>query len=185
MMDTESRYSMVLSYLLILGVALLRIERINPYNVVPVFSCLLFFAATRPAREYVLPLSTLVGVDIFCTTHMYGYRLTFDAVVVWTWYLIVMLLGSGVLRSSRSCLRVAGCSILASVSFFLVSNYAVWAVWQMYPRTLAGLEMCYLAAIPFFRNSLSSELAFSMLLFGLFNCIQALTSIAIFRKAHC
>lgn len=185
MMDTESRYSMVFSYLLVLCVALLRLERINPYNVVPVFSCLLFFAATRPAKEYALPLSVLVGVDIFVTTQMYGYRLTFDAAVVWTWYLIVMLLGSGVLRRSRSCLRVAGCSILASVSFFLVSNYAVWAVWQMYPRTLAGLDRCYVAALPFFRNSLTSELVFSMLFFGLFTRIKAPTAIGIVRKAHC
>jgi hypothetical protein len=32
--------------------------------VVPVFSCLLFLAALRPAREFVFRLSVLVGVDI-------------------------------------------------------------------------------------------------------------------------
>ena len=37
---------------------------INPYNVVPVFSCLLFFAALRPAREFVFPPAVLVGEDI-------------------------------------------------------------------------------------------------------------------------
>jgi len=181
----SSRYSMVLCYLLIAGVALLRIELVQPYNVLPVFSCLLFFGAMRPMRELVLPLSLLVGVDIFITTHLYGYPLTLDAVVTWAWYLIVMLLGSGALRSSRSWPRVAGCSLLASVSFFLASNYAVWAVWQMYPKTLAGLGACYMAALPFFRNSLASELCSSLLLFGLMGSVRSLTAVETAREAHC
>ena len=167
MTNTQSRFAMAIPYLLILGVIVMRVAMINTYNVAPVFACLLFFAAMRPAREFVLPLCALVGADIFITTHRYGYALTIDAVVTWAWYLIVMLLGANLLGNSRSWRRVAGCSLLASVSFFLVSNYAVWAVWRMYPRTLAGLEACYVAALPFFRNSLTSELCFSLLLFGL------------------
>ncbi len=158
---------MAIPYLLILGVIVMRVALINPYNIAPVFACLLFFAAMRPAREFVLPLGALVGADIFITTHRYGYAINNDAAVTWTWYLIVMLLGANLLGNSRSWRRVAGCSLLASFSFFLVSNWAVWAVWQMYPRTLAGLETCYIAALPFFRNSLTSELCFSLLFFGL------------------
>lgn len=172
-------------YGLILLVAFLRIELINSYNVVPIFSCLLFFAVSRPAREFVLPLSLLVGVDIFMTTHRYGYPLTADAVVTWAWYLVAMLLGAGVLRSSRSWQRVAGCSLLASVSFFLASNCAVWAVWQVYPKTLAGLDVCYVAALPFFRNSVTSELCFSLLLFGLMGRVRSLTAVARAQKAVC
>ena len=184
MKDIGSKYLMVLSYLLVFGVALLRIELIGPYNVVPVFSSLLFFAAMRPRRELVLPLCALVGADIFITTLGYGYALTPDAVVTWAWYVIVMLLGSGVLRNSCSWQRVAGCSLLASVSFFAVSNYAVWAVWQMYPKTLAGLGTCYAAALPFFRNSLTSELCFSLLFFGLMDRVRSLAAFAIARKGH-
>jgi hypothetical protein len=63
----ESKNLLVLSYLLIIVVAVLRIEMINLYNIVAVFSCLLFFAATRPAREIVLRLSLFMGVNIFMT----------------------------------------------------------------------------------------------------------------------
>ncbi len=176
---------MVLPYILIFSVALLCLELASPYNVVPVFSCLLFFEATRPREEMVLPLFLLVGVDIFITTHRYGYPLSFDAVVTWACYSIAMLLGSGVLRSSRSWQRVAGCSLLASVSFFVFSNCAVWAVWQMYPKTLAGLATCYVAALPFFRNSLTSELCFSLLLFGLISRARSFTAVEADREAHC
>lgn len=172
----EGKHPLILPYILIFGVALLRLELVNPYNFVPVFSCLLFFAAMRPRREMVLPLFFLVGVDLFITTHRYGYLLTFDAVVTWGWYLVAMLLGTGVLRISSSWQRVAGCSLITSVSFFLVSNFAVWAVWQMYPKTPDGLFTCYVAALPFFRNALSSELCFSLLFFGLIGHVGALTT---------
>lgn len=181
----ESKSLLILPYILIFGVALLRLEVASPYNVAPIFSCLLFFAATRPAREMVLPLTLLVGVDIFITTHRYGYSLTADVVVTWNWYLIALLLGSGLLRSSRSWIRVAGCSLAASVSFFVVSNVAVWAVWQMYPKTLAGLAACYAAALFFFRNSLTSELGFSLLLFGLMSRVGLFKAVDAPRKAHC
>lgn len=178
----EGKHLIVLPYLLIFGMALLRLELVQPYNFVPVFSCLFFFAAMRPAREFVLPLSTLVGVDIFITTHRYGRTLTYDTVVTWAWYLIAMLLGSGLLRKSCSWRRVAASALLVSVSFFLVSNFAVWAVWQMYPRTLTGLGACYIAALPFFRNSLTSELCFSLVIFGSMSCVRSLASGELVRK---
>jgi hypothetical protein len=185
MKSFEGKSWLFLPYILIFAVAVLRIEVANQYNLVPIFSCLLFFAAVRPAREMVLPLCLLVGVDIFVTTQRYGYPVTLDAVVTWSWYVIVMLMGSGVLRSSRSWQRVAGCSLLASISFFVVSNYAVWAIWQMYPRTLAGLTACYTAALPFFRNSLTSELCCSLLLFGLAGRVASFKAAGTVQKANC
>jgi hypothetical protein len=184
MTHIESRFSMAISYFLILGVAVLRVELINPYNVVPVFACLLFFAAVRPSSELVLPLSLLVGIDIFITTHRYGYQVTADAVVTWAWYLIVLLLGAGALKKSRPWQRVAGCSLLASISFFVASNFAVWAGWQTYPKTLAGLGLCYLAALPFFRNSVTAELCTSLMLFGLMSRLLSLAPVEIARSAH-
>lgn len=181
----ESKHLIFLPYFLIFGVAMLRIEMINPFNVVPIFSCLLVFAAMRPAREFALPLSALVGVDIFVTIHRYSHPVTADAAITWAWYLIAMLLGASLLRTSRSWQRVAGCSLLTSVSFFLASNFAVWTAWQLYPKSLIGLEACYEAALPFFRNSLTSELCFSLLLFGLMNRIGSRAAVAIASEAHC
>jgi hypothetical protein len=136
-------------------------------------------------REMVLPLFLLVGVDLFITTHHYGYPLTLDAVVTWGWYLVAMLLGAGVLGISNSWQPVAGCSLMTSVSFFLVSNFSVWTTWDMYPKTLSGLASCYIAGLPFFHNALTSELCFSLLLFGLISHVWSLTAVETARKAHC
>lgn len=50
---------------------------------------------------------------------------------------------------------------LASLWFFLVSNFGVWLYW--YPNTLQGLLSCYLAALPFYRNTLLGDLFFGSL----------------------
>jgi hypothetical protein len=163
----ETRNLLVLPYLLIFGAALLRLTISHPYNFVPVFACLLFFGANRPKREFAIPLLALVGVDIFLTTHRYSYLLTADHAVTWTWYLAAAFLGSAMLRNSQSTPRVLGASLLTSLSFFLASNFAVWAGWGMYAKTLGGLGTCYIAAVPFFRNSLLSETTFSLLIFAL------------------
>jgi hypothetical protein len=167
MKQIESRKLFVLPYLLIFGAALLRLTVTHPLNFIPIFSCLLFFGANRPRREFPIPMLILVGVDIFLTTHRYGYPLTDGHVVTWMWYLAAAILGAGMLRNSSSTSRVMGASLLASVSFFFASNFAVWAEWGMYVKTLSGLGTCYIAALPFFRNSLVSETACSLLIFTL------------------
>jgi hypothetical protein len=158
--------SIFLPYVLILVAAILRLTVNHPYNFIPVFSCLLFFGAYRPRREFAIPFLALMGVDIFLTTQRYGYALTSDHAVTWVWYLAVMILGAGMLGNSASNRRVLGTSLLASVSFFVASNFAVWAAWAMYPKTLGGLGACYVAALPFFRNSIVSETVFSLLIFA-------------------
>jgi hypothetical protein len=160
-----SNHTLVYPYVGILGILLLRLTVDHPYNFVPIFACVLFFGATRRRWEFPIPLLALIGVDVFLTTSRYSYALTSDQAVTWIWYLVVMALGAAMLRSTISAPHVLGASLLASVGFFLVSNFAVWATWSMYPKTGNGLIACYVAALPFFRNSLVSETACSLLIF--------------------
>ena len=55
----------------------------------------------------------------------------------------------------------------ASVFFFLTSNLAEWLADPIYPKTAAGLALCYAAAIPFFWNTLFADLLGTAVLFGL------------------
>jgi hypothetical protein len=83
------------------------------------------------------------------------------------WYLVAVNLGSVALSNKISVRRIVGSSLLISISFFVASNFGVWFAWHMYPKTLSGLAACYVAALPFFRNSVEAELLWSSLLFGL------------------
>ncbi|PIW10656.1 MAG: hypothetical protein COW37_02515 [Caldiserica bacterium CG17_big_fil_post_rev_8_21_14_2_50_35_7] len=55
--------------------------------------------------------------------------------------------------------------------FFIVSNFLFWLFepWQMYPKTLAGLILCYAGALPFLKNQLISNLTVSVV-FSLVLC---------------
>jgi hypothetical protein len=50
-----------------------------------------------------------------------------------------------------------------STGFFVVSNFGVWAVGEIYPLTSDGLVACFVMAIPFFMKSLVSDLFFGSL----------------------
>lgn len=62
---------------------------------------------------------------------------------------------------SSSSFRAGFISATASaVLFFLITNFAVWGWAGLYPLTLAGLSECFIAALPFFRNTLLSDILY-------------------------
>jgi MFS family permease len=70
------------------------------------------------------------------------------------------------LRRSPGSTRIIGASVAGSLLFFLVTNFGVWAVGELYPLTTAGLWQCYVAAVPFFRGTLLGDLVYAAVLFG-------------------
>ena len=135
-------------------------------NFTPVGASLLYFGARQPRRRMWIPLVMLAASDLVLNRFVYGYPFTSDLLITWAWYAAIALMG-GLLRQNDRPLHIAGAALATSVSFFLVSNFAVWAVWTMYPKTLAGLLACYAAAVPFFRNTVASDLVFTAVFFGL------------------
>jgi hypothetical protein len=134
---------------------------------------LLFFGSRmtasprRAALKLASALAVLIATDYYLTVYAYGYPFHVRAyLITWAWYATVCLLGMGLLRKP-SVLRVAAGALAAPTSFFLLSNFAVWAGGAMYPRTLAGFGACYTAAIPFYRNDLVSTAITAGALFGL------------------
>lgn len=76
-------------------------------------------------------------------------------------------LNQGALKSaSLAVTGLVGCSLGASVLFFLTTNFASWLWFDMYEHSLAGLIQCYAMAIPFFRYTLCGDLFFAVTLFG-------------------
>jgi hypothetical protein len=85
---------------------------------------------------------------------------------VYAAFALVVVLGRWLLRRRRSGPRVAGAAVVASILFFLVSNFGVWLGGALYPRTLEGLAACYVAAIPFFGATLLGDVVYAAALFG-------------------
>jgi len=53
------------------------------------------------------------------------------------------------------------CSFIASLIFFIISNFGVWIIGGLYDRSLSGLVECYILAIPFFGNTFLSTVIFA------------------------
>ncbi len=134
----------------------------HPPNLSPVGATALFGGAklSRP-WNYLAPLFVLFVTDIFLGFHG-------TMVYVYSSFLITAFLGDKVLRKNPGILPVATVSLASSVIFYLVSNFGVWREGLMYPHTWAGLIECYVAAIPFFRNTLIGDLAFGVGFFALY-----------------
>ena len=67
--------------------------------------------------------------------------------------------------------RILGAAALCSVAFFLATNLAVWAFGTMYIHDFSGFLLCYTKALPFFRFTIASDLAYSGVLFGTYALI--------------
>ena len=124
-------------------------------NFTAVTASLLFFGARRSWREMLFPLGALMVSDYCLTVFHYGYAFRWQAyIITWGWYIMAMVLGLILLHAKTTFVRGAASAILGPTSFFVVSNYSVWAASTFYPHPFAGLVTCYLAAIPFYRNDL-------------------------------
>jgi len=70
------------------------------------------------------------------------------------------------LRGRRKVVPIAGAALAGSVLFFVLTNLGVWALGSWYPKTWEGLVACYVAAIPFFHNTLLGDAFYSTVFFG-------------------
>jgi hypothetical protein len=76
-------------------------------------------------------------------------------------------------HNTQSPIRIAAATLAGSCLFFVVTNFAVWAGGSGYPATAEGLTACYVAALPFFRNSLLGDFTYSAVLFGAWALAEA------------
>ena len=132
----------------------------HPPNFTPVTALALFGGATF-ANKRVAFFVPLLG--LFLSDLVLGfYSIT---PVVYAAFALIVVLGRW-LRRDKSVSHVAFAAIASALVLFLVTNFGLWAMGELYPKTLGGLGECYIAAIPFFRNTLVSSLVYSALLFG-------------------
>jgi hypothetical protein len=145
---------------LIVVVLLAAVSRLVPHppNFTPIGAIALFGGASFADRRaaFLVPLAAIFASDLVLGIHLllpvvYAC-LAFNVILGW-W-----------LRSRRRPLSVAAATLLGSCVFFVVTNSACWALW--YPRTFAGLMTCYVAAIPFFRNTVLGDGVFTAGLFA-------------------
>jgi hypothetical protein len=130
----------------------------HPPNFTPIGAMALFGGACVADRRLalLLPLAALFLSDLFLGLHVL-------IPVVYGSFALNVLLGRW-LRSRRTVINTAAGTLAGSVQFFVATNFACWLLW--YPHTVEGLVACYVAAIPFFHNTVLGDAVFATALFG-------------------
>ncbi|HJU77308.1 MAG TPA: DUF6580 family putative transport protein [Sphingomicrobium sp.] len=138
----------------------------HPPNFAPLAAMALFSGAYvgKRALAFAAPLGALLVSDLVLGFYP-------ELAFVYLSVAATVLIGWFVARP-RTVMRVGVAALAASVLFFLVTNFGVWLLMDYYPKTLAGLAACYVAAIPFFQNTLAGDLFYSALLFGGFALLE-------------
>ena len=146
----------------------------HPYNFAPFAAVALFGAATFPGRwsAVVVPFASLLLGDLLLhLTFLQGWQPNWGFYggqwVIYACLIPSVALGFAI-RGRRNLATIAAATLTGSVFFFLVTNFAVWANGSglAYPKTSAGLLLCYEAAIPFFRSTLAGDAFYATALFG-------------------
>jgi len=136
------------------------VPNVNPIVAIALFGGA-YFADKRLA--FIVPIFALFISDLIIGLHstMWAVYGSFALIAVIGMYM----------KNRISFVSVPLAAVGSSVLFFVLTNFAVWLT-GWYPMTFDGLVTCYTMAIPFFRNSLISDVVFAAVLFGTYEYVK-------------
>ena len=156
----------LLPYFLIFAGALLRLVPHLP-NFAPIGAVALFGAVYLKKRDALwVPILAMVASDFFI-----GFDSVVSRITVYGSFLIVGLIGLWV-RNHKNLGTVLGGSLFGSVMFYLITNFAYFYPPVMYSHDLNGVVSSYFNALPFFRNTLLSDLFYVSAMFGVYEVVR-------------
>ena len=114
-------------------------------------------------------LSFLVPVSIMLISDLIlGYHIMLS---VYISFIIIVFLGFRLARK-RTSMKIINTAIIASIIFFIITNFSVFLTSTLYSKNIIGLIECYTLAIPFFMNTLVANIFYSLLMFYAFSLVK-------------
>ncbi len=165
MIKTLSSLKNSTRYLVILfAVVLLIISRSLSFipNFTPTIS-LIVFISIMFRNHYILAF--IIVLSQIISDYFLGYYSSM--LFVYLAYVSIAISSKHILKK-LNFIHVIGTSCISVLIFYLVSNYGVWQMMDLYQYNLNGLVQCYIAGIPFLKYSLISTLLYSTTIYVLF-----------------
>jgi hypothetical protein len=133
----------------------------HPANFAPIAAIAIFGGSVLPRRLAIwVPVGAMMVSDFFIGLHNL-------ILLTWGCYFLIALASSRWLQKP-TLRRGALLTVSGSVGFYVITNFGVWVTSGMYAHTWSGLVSCYTLALPFFRNTVLSDLVYTGALFGLY-----------------
>ena len=161
--QTKSEFLLAAGLVVIAIATRLLFNAIHFYNFNAVVATAIFAGAYLSRSRYgmIIPLVAMIVSDLII-----GFYDAPQMLVVYGSFLLALLIGKFYAKQP-SLLRFISVTLGGSLVFFLVTNFGWWPFYTgLYPHTWEGLIQGYAMALPFYKNSLLSDLLFSAVLFG-------------------
>jgi hypothetical protein len=140
-------------YLIFFGI-ILALTRIIPHppNFTPILASAIMAPLLIKDRWFgiAIPIVAMFISDMVIGFHPYQF-------VIYSTILTIAFISP----MKKNYIKLGIMAIGGSIWFFISTNFAVWIIWDYYPKTVDGLVTCYTLALPFFKNTLISTLLFT------------------------
>ena len=140
-------------------------------NFTPVGAMALFGGCYYSNKKlaFVVPLLTLLLSDALLYYFIYAPTFSFFYEGMFTTYMcFALMVVLGMFIKQVTFRNVLAGAVAAALLHWVLTDFAVYMQGVMYPKTLNGFAMCYIAALPFLKNMLIGNILFSGILFGSF-----------------
>ncbi len=152
----------------------------HPPNFSPLGAIGLLGAAyfSKKWQALLVPIAATWLSDLFINNVIYGQYYPsftwFASGFYWQYgtYLLITVIGFFLFKTKVTAPRILAGSLLSTVLFFLITNFACWPGSTTYTQDFSGLMTCYVAGVPFLRGTLFGDLFYSGVLFGVFALLQ-------------
>lgn len=152
----------------------------HPFNFTPIAAIALFGGAYFSNRwqAILVPMAAMLLSDTILEIST-GWGFHSGMYIVYMAFALVSVLGMVLLKNANPA-RVISASLISSLIFFLITNFAFFYPEAVvpnpslgnYPHNLTGIVASYTAGIPFLKNQILGDLFFSGILFGGFALLQ-------------
>ncbi len=179
-MSVSPKQSAIMITTIIVSAITMRLAPHIP-NFAPITAAALFAAAYLP-RKYALlvPLAAIAISDYLLlyinpfSAHIFNFSqiqplsAMINPTTLWVWgsFMVSGLIGLA-LQKRRSVARIGAITVLASLQFYLITNFGVWAAGS-YARDLSGLAASLIAGLPFLRWTMLGDLFYAASFFGIY-----------------
>jgi hypothetical protein len=161
--------------LIIVAAAATRFMNLGSYsswtNFTPLGAMAMFGGAyfSNKVKAYAVPLLTLFVSDLLLNYTFYHKLVLFYDGAFWVYLSFALMVFAGTFLKKINVVNIILASLVTVCIHWLISDISVvLAPGSMYPKTFGGYLTALIAAIPFERNMLVSNLVYGFLMFGAF-----------------
>jgi hypothetical protein len=126
----------------------------HPPNLTPVLAFIILMASSNRIKSSLLLvlLSWFVSDNLLSYFYHYSWKFNFSLWALYNYSAIIMI----VLGVKYYLQKNLGMLFYLNIAlcYWIWTNFGVWITSGIYPNNLHGLYACYIAALPFLKNSL-------------------------------